>query len=121
MRTRVRAPVDVATAVRYRAVRRDVDAHDGRTWQVRLELDLDDSSLVEVAEELLTSGNLGAQVVTGRGSVLMLTAEQIGWLHHKLGVLLRRGMLPAEHETVGSVSKIDRPGSRLGAPRFAWV
>lgn len=28
----------------------------------------------------------GAEENKGRFSVLMLTAEQIGWLHHKLGV-----------------------------------
>ncbi len=95
---RIRAPVDVATRTRFRAVRRDVDAHDGRVWQVRLELDLDDSSLVEIAEDLLTSDDLGAQVVTGKGSVVRLTTEQVSWLHHKLSVLLSRDQAGRRHE-----------------------
>jgi hypothetical protein len=85
---RVRAPVDVATKTRFCAVRRDLDEHDSRPWQLRVELDLDDSSLVEIAEELLTSEMLSARPIVGKGSVLRLTVEQAGWLRHKLDVLL---------------------------------
>lgn len=101
--TRILSPVDVATRTRFRAVRRDLDAHDGRAWQLRVELDHDDSSLVEIAEELLTSDKLSAQPVTGKGSVLRVTVEQAGWLRHKLDVLFARlgvdaGAYPAVEE-----------------------
>lgn len=108
---RVRAPADVRTRTRFRAVRRDLDAHDGRAWQVRVELDLEDSTLVEVAEELLTSDKLSAEVVTGRGSVLRLTTEQASWLRHKLDVLLSYVDEGAETVVVGDVdSAMVEPG-----------
>ena len=87
---RVQAPVDVVTRVRFRSVLRDVDEHDGRPWQLRVELDLHDSPHVEIAEELLTSDRLDAQVVTGKGSLVRMTIEQAAWLRHKLEVLLTR-------------------------------
>jgi hypothetical protein len=61
----------------------------GEHWRTRVEYD-DAWSLTTVAEEKLTSGGPGAQVVVGE--TLELTDDAIEWLHRVLGdVVVLRG------------------------------
>lgn len=61
-------------------------------YQLRVEWDAEDSSLIEIADEKVTSRQAHAQIVLGVGQVICLTRKDARWLRDALTeVLALRG------------------------------
>lgn len=78
---------DITEKDRFRRSRKEVE-HDGKVWQKRLEWDASDFSGAELADEMMTSMSDVAQPVSGKGSVVVLTRDQVKWLNEKTAELL---------------------------------